>query len=348
MDATKTSARQTIQAAVSLFLIIGPFLFNLLKVYPKASVVCMVLGFLMSLSSDPKTVALWSTILNYFWPEEVPAIVPVVDSPSPVAPPAKDGGFARLGVLAFMCGIAVIGLPLVSRAQTASGSAVSAAPTPVVSPAAAGLAAGTVVTKDPVIAIIPEVDATVTPVAKDPAPAPAPTPAPSPAPVPSPDPSPAPVPTPVPTPAPTPAPTPGDLIVVVPQLGFVIGSWTCQPATAAGLQVNLKTGNYQRIAFLEGFGCTYRGYTQALGVAAYVGYGIAKDAPNAYQGALLFSYADVIAIGPGIQAFRDPSDSSWIAQGTLTLVANYNLGASVDHFNRSLKSQAAALAHKGE
>jgi hypothetical protein len=129
-----------------------------------------------------------------------------------------------------------------------------------------------------------------------------------------------------------------------PQLGFTIGqNWTCQPATAAGLQLNLKTGNYQRIAFFEGFGCTYRGYSQALGVAGYVGYGIAKDAPNAYQGALLFSYSDVLAIGPGVQAYKDPVDSRWITQGTLTLVINYNLGASPAYLDKALKTQETQL-----
>ena len=128
-----------------------------------------------------------------------------------------------------------------------------------------------------------------------------------------------------------------------PQLGFATGNWTCQPATAAGLQLNLKTGNYQRIAFLEGFGCTYRGYSQALGAAGYVGYGIAKDAPNAYQGALLFSYADVVAFGPGVQTYKDPVDSRWIFQATLTLVVNYNLGASPTYLGKTLKEQEIKL-----
>ena len=130
---------------------------------------------------------------------------------------------------------------------------------------------------------------------------------------------------------------------VSPQLGFTSGDWTCQPATAAGLQLNLKTGNYQRIAFLEGFGCTYRGYSQALGVAGYVGYGIAREAPNAYQGALLFSYADVLAFGPGVQTYKDPVDSSWIFQATLTLVINYNLGASPVYLGKTLKTQELQL-----
>ena len=99
----------------------------------------------------------------------------------------------------------------------------------------------------------------------------------------------------------------------VPQLGFKIGQWTtCQPATAGGVQINLKTGNWQRFVFAQGFGCTYRGWSQPVGVAAYIGYGVVEDAPNAYQGALLFSYADVVATGPGLQLFRDPADGSYV------------------------------------
>ena len=116
----------------------------------------------------------------------------------------------------------------------------------------------------------------------------------------------------------------------VPQLGFKIGEWTtCQPATAGGVQINLKTGNWQRFVFAQGFGCTYRGWSQPVGIAAYVGYGVVADAPNAYQGALLFSYADVVATGPGLQLFKDPTDNKYIEQATWSLVGNFNWGASV-------------------
>ena len=126
-----------------------------------------------------------------------------------------------------------------------------------------------------------------------------------------------------------------------PQLGFTIGSLTtCQIATAVGLQLNLKTNTWKKAVALEGFGCTYRGWEQAVGVAAYLGYSVAIGEPNGYQGTLLFSYADWIAAGPGVVVFKDPGDpsgQSWITQATLTLVLNYNSGASVDKFIKALQ-----------
>ena len=128
----------------------------------------------------------------------------------------------------------------------------------------------------------------------------------------------------------------------VPQLGFKIGQWTtCQPATAGGVQINLKTGNWQRFVFAQGFGCTYRGWSQPVGVAAYIGYGVVEDAPNAYQGALLFSYADVVATGPGLQLFRDPADGSYVEQMTWSLVGNFNWGASVKYLHKVAAQQSA-------
>ena len=127
-----------------------------------------------------------------------------------------------------------------------------------------------------------------------------------------------------------------------PQLGFKIGQWTtCQPATAGGVQINLKTGNWQRFVFAQGFGCTYRGWTQPVGAAAYIGYGVVADAPNAYQGALLFSYADAVATGPGVQVFKDPVDGTYISQVTWSLVGNFNWGASVTKLGTELKATKA-------
>jgi hypothetical protein len=132
----------------------------------------------------------------------------------------------------------------------------------------------------------------------------------------------------------------------VPQLGFKIGLWTtCQPATAGGVQINLKTGNWSRFVFAQGFGCTYRGWSQPVGAAAYIGYGVAVDAPNAYQGALLFSYADVVAGGPGLELFKDPTDQKYVEQVTLSLVGNFNWGASVSRLGtveRNAKLQGEA------
>ena len=135
----------------------------------------------------------------------------------------------------------------------------------------------------------------------------------------------------------------------VPQLGFKIGLWTtCQPATAGGVQINLKTGNWQRFVFAQGFGCTYRGWTQPLGVAGYIGYGVVADAPNAYQGALLFSYTDVVATGPGLQVFKDPSDGKYIEQMTWSLVGNFNWGASQAKYGSALKATERNARIQGE
>jgi hypothetical protein len=152
----------------------------------------------------------------------------------------------------------------------------------------------------------------------------------------------APVPIPVPPPVapttPTKAAIPSE---AAPQIGFTVGNLTtCQIATAVGLQLNLKTNTWKKAVALEGFGCTYRGWEQAIGVAAYLGYSVAIGEPNGYQGTLLFSYADWVAAGPGVVMFKDPGDPSgqaWIMQGTLTLVLNYNSGASVDKFIKALQ-----------
>jgi hypothetical protein len=139
--------------------------------------------------------------------------------------------------------------------------------------------------------------------------------------------------------APTPTPTIPD--EAAPQIGFNIGSLTtCQIATAVGLQLNLKTNTWKKAVALEGFGCTYRGWKQAVGVAGYLGYSVAIGEPNGYQGTILFSYADWLAAGPGVVVFKDPGDpsgQSWITQATLTLVLNYNSGASVDKFIKALQ-----------
>jgi hypothetical protein len=148
----------------------------------------------------------------------------------------------------------------------------------------------------------------------------------------------------VPAPEPAPVVSPAIPVEAAPQIGFLLGDkWTCQIATAAGMQLNLKTGTWKKAVALEGFGCTYRGWKQAVGAAGYLGYSVASGEPNAYQGTLLFSYADWIATGPGVQVFKDPSDpNSWIKQGTWTLSLNYNTGASVDKLIKSLQVPQAA------
>jgi len=133
-----------------------------------------------------------------------------------------------------------------------------------------------------------------------------------------------------------------------PQLGFKAGTYTtCQPATAAGMQLNIKTQSWQRFSFLQGFGCTYRGWAQPVGVAAYVGYAAANDGTSGYQGALLVSYADVLAVGPGVQTYLDPSTRERIYQGTVNLVGNFSWGASMQGLSAREKSaRLNALAGK--
>ena len=129
-----------------------------------------------------------------------------------------------------------------------------------------------------------------------------------------------------------------------PQIGFKIGAYTtCQLATAAGWQFNLKTQSWKRFSFLQGFGCTYRGWQQPVGVAAYLGYAVAGDDPNAYQGALLVNFSDVIAAGPGTQTFRDPVTHERFWQATINLVGNFSWGTSVSGLTKSLRMERLRL-----
>lgn len=131
-------------------------------------------------------------------------------------------------------------------------------------------------------------------------------------------------------------------IPATPQLGFVLGTYmTCQPATAAGVQLNLKTNSWQRFSFLQGFGCTYRGLAQPVGLAGYVGYAAASDGTSGYQAALLASYADFVAFGPGVQTFVDPSTQERFYQATLNLVGNFAWGSSVTKLGESMRAARA-------
>ncbi|HJX54583.1 MAG TPA: hypothetical protein VJ801_17585 [Polyangia bacterium] len=133
-----------------------------------------------------------------------------------------------------------------------------------------------------------------------------------------------------------PAPAPS------PQLGFCVdtGLVCFQPAAAvSALQFNLKTGSYQRVALMAGYGGVYKGAVD-LGAAVYVGVGIAADAPNAAQASLLLSFADVAAAGPGVQVFKDPSTGNLVWQGLLTVALNYNVGASPTYLNKTARNAA--------
>jgi hypothetical protein len=119
-----------------------------------------------------------------------------------------------------------------------------------------------------------------------------------------------------------------------PQLGGCSSSGAVcwQPAVAlSALQCDLKTFDCYRVALGLGYGLVYKGLPVNLGVAGYVGAGIAKNSPNALQGNLLFSVADLGAIGPGLQVWKDPSTGK-PAYGLLgTLALNINLGGTTTH-----------------
>jgi hypothetical protein len=134
----------------------------------------------------------------------------------------------------------------------------------------------------------------------------------------------------------------------LPQIGFCTSPKLCfQPAVAlSAFQLNLKTTDYERVALMTGWGGVYQGDSVNLGLAIYGGVGISKSAPNAPQASLLFSIADVVAIGPGLQTFKDP-DGKRIYQGLLTLALNYNVGGSPTYVKRLLTEQAKAMRAKG-
>jgi hypothetical protein len=131
-----------------------------------------------------------------------------------------------------------------------------------------------------------------------------------------------------------------------PQLGFCVDAWhTCfQPAAAlSAFQINLKTGDYQRVALMAGYGGVWRGGPVDIGAAIYAGVGISATSPNAAQASLLFSFSDLAAAGPGVQVFRDPLDQHLIWQGLLTAAINYNVGASPTF----LRKAAADAEYRG-
>jgi hypothetical protein len=76
------------------------------------------------------------------------------------------------------------------------------------------------------------------------------------------------------------------------------------PATATGWQVNLRTGDLDRVALLLGVEATYDVGIN-LGAGLYCGAGIAGSSPNAAQCDLLVSVARYGAVGFGSQVFKD-------------------------------------------
>jgi hypothetical protein len=117
--------------------------------------------------------------------------------------------------------------------------------------------------------------------------------------------------------------------IPTPQLGVKWGRWTTQPATAAGFQVNLKTGDYERIAIMAGYGATYHGRQVTIGAVAFAGVGLSANAPNAPQASLLLTLWDSVAIGPGVTIFKG-SGGDRIFQGLLTFAFNMTTGSTTE------------------
>ena len=118
-----------------------------------------------------------------------------------------------------------------------------------------------------------------------------------------------------------------------PQLGGCTASGVLcwQPAVAvSALQVNLKTWDYERVSLQAGYGLVYKGWKANLGAAIYGGVGISSKQPNAPQGSILFSVADLGALGPGLETYKDPTDPNHrIWQVLWTFAVNYNIGGSM-------------------
>lgn len=126
-------------------------------------------------------------------------------------------------------------------------------------------------------------------------------------------------------------------------LGLKLGDkTTCQLAgSVSGVQFNLKTGDYKRVALMGGYGCTYRGKVP-VGVAGYVGVGISKEDPNALQFNLMFNVFDLGAAGPGVQVYKDRTGADrYVFQGLFTVALNMNVGGTVSKL-REIVSEAAA------
>lgn len=120
-----------------------------------------------------------------------------------------------------------------------------------------------------------------------------------------------------------------ELLAVAPHLGVKSGKVTCQLASAvSALQYDFKENDLERVALMEGWGCTYRS-TVPVGAAIYGGLGLSKNHPNAFQTSILFSLYDLGAFGPGIQIFKN-YDGKYTEQILITLALNLNIGVSLD------------------
>lgn len=139
-----------------------------------------------------------------------------------------------------------------------------------------------------------------------------------------------------------------------PQLGWCnkANTWCSAPALAVtAIQINLKTGDYQRVALAAGYGVVYKGWKVNLGAGVYAGIGISNKQPNAPQVNLLFSVANLGAAGFGFETYRDPTNPDHrIWQGLTTVALNHDIGGSmtfVEHIVDAFKATGAAPLRAG-
>lgn len=131
------------------------------------------------------------------------------------------------------------------------------------------------------------------------------------------------------------------------------GALCWQPAVAvSAFQLNLATMDYERVALGAGYGLVYKFLPVNLGVAGYLGAGISKKSPNAPQLNLLFSVADLGAIGPGLQVYKDPETGKLACQWLGSIALNLNIGGTttyverlIDTYERSVPAETVAVKH---
>lgn len=130
-----------------------------------------------------------------------------------------------------------------------------------------------------------------------------------------------------------------------PQIGFAVGDiGSCQLATAvSALQVNLKTGDTKRVAFLGGFGCIFHNWVVPYGATVYVGESVSSTEGSSPQANLLFQLTDWIAFGPGVQLRK--GNGVYFTQGLFSVVATLNLGGTPMYVrDETVKAERAVRA----
>jgi hypothetical protein len=120
-----------------------------------------------------------------------------------------------------------------------------------------------------------------------------------------------------------------DQAISAPQIGFNLGdSGSCQLAAAvSAFQVNLKTGDTKRIAFLGGFSCIFNNWVIPYGATVYVGSGVSSEEGSSPQANFLIQLSNWFAFGPGVQTIKTASGNR-VFQGLLSFVGTLNFGGT--------------------